>query len=211
MKIKIQRAVILSVVLNGYGNWSLTLKEEHMPRVFQNKVLTWCAEPKWKDCFSWRCRRRAAVVCSETKSISHVSWFQQSKLTLQEVMYFTYDIVPRIAAHLIHQEHCFGPNTVADWGQFCREMMLVYLEGCSGKIDGPNTTVEINKSKFGRRKYHRGHPVKGQWVSGGVERESSKTFLVPVPDRTADTLKAVIDAWIEPSTMVISDCWGAHR
>ena len=30
---------------------------------------------------------------------------------------------------------------------------------------------------------------------GGVERESGKTFLVPVPDRTADTLMAVIDAW----------------
>jgi hypothetical protein len=42
---------------------------------------------------------------------------------------------------------------------------------------------------------------------GGVERESRKTFLVPVPDRTADTLKAVIDAWIEPGTTVISDCW----
>ena len=30
---------------------------------------------------------------------------------------------------------------------------------------------------FGRRKYNRGHPVKGQWVFGGVERESGKTFL----------------------------------
>ena len=45
-----------------------------------------------------------------------------------------------------------------------------------------------DESKFGRRKYHRGHPVKGQWVFGGVERESGKTFLVPVQDRTADTL-----------------------
>jgi len=48
-------------------------------------------------------------------------------------------------------------------------------------------------------------------VFGGVERESGKTFLVPVPDRTADTLMAVIDAWIEPGTTVISDCWGACR
>jgi len=46
-------------------------------------------------------------------------------------------------------------------------------------------------------------------VFGGVERESGKTFLVP--DRTADTLMAVIDAWIEPGTTVISDCWGAYR
>jgi hypothetical protein len=85
------------------------------------------------------------------------------------------------------------------------------MEGCSEKIGGPNKTVEIDESKFGRRKYHRGHPVKGQWVSGGVECESGKTFLVPVPNRIADALMAVIDAWIEPGTMVIIDCWGAYQ
>jgi transposase-like protein len=89
--------------------------------------------------------------------------------------------------------------------------MLVYMEGCSEKIGGRNKTVEIDESKFGRRKYHMGHPVKGQWVFGVVERESGKMFLVPVPDRTADTLKVVMDAWIEPGTTVISDCWGAYR
>jgi hypothetical protein len=87
----------------------------------------------------------------------------------------------------------------------------VYLEGCSEKIDGPNKTVEIDASKFGRRKYHRGHPVKGQWVFGCVERESGRTFLVPVPDRTADTMTNVISAWIEPGTTPISDCWDAYR
>jgi len=42
-------------------------------------------------------------------------------------------------------------------------------------------------------------------VFGGDEREPGKTFLVPVPDRTAETLMAVIDAWIEAGTTVISD------
>jgi len=83
--------------------------------------------------------------------------------------------------------------------------MLVYMEGCSEKIGGP--TVKFDESMFGRRKCNRGYPVKGQWVFGGVERESGRTFLVSVPDRTADTLMAVIDAWIEPGTAVISDCW----
>jgi len=83
--------------------------------------------------------------------------------------------------------------------------------GCSQEIGGPNITVEIDDSKFGRRKYNRGHKVKGQWVFGGVNRESEKTFLVPVPDGTADTLMAVLRDWIEPGTTVISDCWSAYR
>ena len=32
-----------------------------------------------------------------------------------------------------------------------------------------------------------------------------------VPDRTVDTSMTVIDAWIEPDTTIISDCWGAYR
>jgi hypothetical protein len=43
-------------------------------------------------------------------------------------------------------------------------------------------------------------------VFGGVERDFGKTFLFPIPDRTADPLMAVIDEWMEPGTMVISDC-----
>jgi transposase-like protein len=82
------------------------------------------------------------------------------------------------------------------------------MEGCSEKIGSPNKTVE---SKFGKRKYSRGHLVQGQWVFGGIERESRKTFLDPVPDRTAETLMAVIDALIKPGTTVISVCWGAYR
>jgi len=122
----------------------------------------------------------------------------------------TYDIECREPAHKIENEYCFRDHTVADWGMLCKETMLVFLEGWSVKIGGPNKTVEIDERKFGRRKYHRGHPVKGQWVFGRVERESGETFLVPVKDRTANTLIDIIRDWVEPSTTVISDCWGAY-
>jgi len=46
IKIKIQRPVILSIFLYGCENWSLTLKEEHMLRVFQSKVLSRIFGPK---------------------------------------------------------------------------------------------------------------------------------------------------------------------
>jgi hypothetical protein len=39
LKIKIHKTVILSLVLYGCETWSLTLKEEHRLRVFENKVF----------------------------------------------------------------------------------------------------------------------------------------------------------------------------
>jgi len=39
LKIKIYRIIILPVVLYGCETWSLTLKEEHRLRVFENRVL----------------------------------------------------------------------------------------------------------------------------------------------------------------------------
>jgi hypothetical protein len=38
-KIKIYRTIILPVVLYGCEIWSLTLREEHRLRVFENRVL----------------------------------------------------------------------------------------------------------------------------------------------------------------------------
>jgi len=39
IKIKIYRTIILTVVLYGCETWSLTLREEHRLRVFENMVL----------------------------------------------------------------------------------------------------------------------------------------------------------------------------
>ena len=38
-KIKIYRTIILPVILYGCETWSLTLREEHKLRVFENRVL----------------------------------------------------------------------------------------------------------------------------------------------------------------------------
>jgi hypothetical protein len=119
----------------------------------------------------------AGTRCSGSRSIRHGSWFQQSNLTFQEVLYLAYDILHRKPANYIQYEHHFSDHNIANWEMFCRETMLVYLEGSSQKIGGPNKTVEIDESKFGQRKYYRGHPVKGQWMFGGVECESGRTFL----------------------------------
>jgi hypothetical protein len=46
VKIKIYRIIILPVVLYGCETWSLTLREEHRLRVFENRVLRRIFGPK---------------------------------------------------------------------------------------------------------------------------------------------------------------------
>jgi len=80
----------------------------------------------------------------------------------------------------------------------------------SEKLGGPGKIVEIDESKFGRRKYHRGHHVDGQWVFGGIGRGSGRVFFSAVEKRDTATLLQVIKSWILPGTTIISDCWKAY-
>jgi hypothetical protein len=54
-KIKIHRTIIFPVVLYGCETWSLTLKEEHRLRVFENRVLRRIFGPKRDEVIrEWR-------------------------------------------------------------------------------------------------------------------------------------------------------------
>jgi hypothetical protein len=46
LKIRIYKTIILPVVLYGCETWSLTLREKHRLRVFENRVLRRIFEPK---------------------------------------------------------------------------------------------------------------------------------------------------------------------
>jgi hypothetical protein len=54
LKIKIYKIVILPVVLYGCETWSLTFREEHRLRVFENRVLRKIFGPKREEDGSWR-------------------------------------------------------------------------------------------------------------------------------------------------------------
>jgi hypothetical protein len=49
LKVKIHKTIILPVVLYGCETWSLTLREEHKLRVFENRVLRRIFGPKWDE------------------------------------------------------------------------------------------------------------------------------------------------------------------
>ena len=115
---------------------------------------------------------------------------------------FTYDF----AASELHVSH----KTICDWASFCCEVLISLVLHHEEPIGGINTTVEIDKSKFWKIKYNVGRVVEGQWVFGGICHETRQFFLVPVEDRTSETLLKIIKEKIKPGTTIISDCWQAY-
>jgi transposase-like protein len=93
---------------------------------------------------------------------------------------------------------------------FCREVCEIIVERRSDQIGGPGKQVQIDESKIGKHKYHKGHYVEGQWVFGGIEEDSRKCFVVTVEDRSEKTLLPLIKKWISPGSIIISDCWKSY-
>jgi hypothetical protein len=102
-----------------------------------------CADPK-RDVLVGE----GLLSCALSPNLSSTVHGFSIQTSISRRLFLTYDIVSRERASLIKDEHCFSSTTLSDWGQFCRETMLVCMEGCSEKIGGPNNTVEIDESKF---------------------------------------------------------------
>ena len=89
-------------------------------------------------------------------------------------------------------------------------LILFYLDGYDE--NGDWIIVEIDESKFGKRKNHHGHHVEGIQVLGGIERTNTyKTFLAIVPRHDAQTLTEVICQFIRPGSLIYSDMWRAYN
>lgn len=112
-------------------------------------------------------------------------------------------------------------NTVRQYYKMFREVCmadeLVYLSNL--RIGGPGVIVEMDESKFGKRKYNRGHRVEGNWVWGCVERivdsitgkcSAGRCVMVVVERRDIETLKPLILRFITPGSYIISDMYASY-
>ena len=65
-------------------------------------------------------------------------------------------------------------SSAVDWDMFCREVCEIVTVAEGEPLGGPGKTVQIDESKIGKWKHHRGHRVKGQWVFGGTVWHTSQ-------------------------------------
>ncbi|KAI4292769.1 hypothetical protein PAPHI01_2043 [Pancytospora philotis] len=79
------------------------------------------------------------------------------------------------------------------------------------QIGGPDVIVEVDESKFGKRKFHRGHRVDGTWVLGATEKEGKRRIIMlPVANRTREVLLGVLSRFVHAESRTRSDMWRGY-
>lgn len=159
------------------------------------------------DQFEWVCRSSDHRV---KRSIRSGTWFSKSRLPLGDILLLCCFLVHRIEHKVIMSELCLSSSTVCDWSSYVRE---VFVDAClrmNEPIGGVGKIVEIDESKFGKRKYQRGKHVDGKWVFGGIERDSNRMFFKVVEKRDKITLLNILKTFVLPGTTIHSDCWKSY-
>ena len=87
-------------------------------------------------------------------SIRKGSWFEKSKMTLEEVLKLTYWWCQDLDQAQIKHELGLGESTGVDWDSFCPEVCEISLLENSEILGGEGKIVQIDESKFGKRKYY---------------------------------------------------------
>lgn len=160
---------------------------------------------------SWICRHRSCQNNAQ-RSIFQGSLFSNSKLSCNKVMMLAYLwLIGARSSTAQLFSGCSSATITQYYAQF-GDMVADYMEDHQEMVGGPGIIVEIDESKFGKRKYHRGHLVKGAWVFGGVERTPErKVFAKVVENRTEDTLLEAIRQNIHPESIIYSDMWKGYK
>ena len=78
--------------------------------------------------------------------------------------------------------------------------------------------MEIDETLVVKRKHNTGRILKEIWLFVGIERVSKKRFIVPLQDkndkavpRNRETLFPIIEKYIRPGSIIVSDCWKAYH
>ena len=177
--------------------------------VYSQPRCTRCRKSTYRNGRMWQCTNRQ---CNWKKSIFKDSVFGNTRLPPQTILLIGYLWLVKCSPSFIQLMTGCSSATVTHFTKLLRQLVADEVEENEGQIGGENVIVEVDESKFGKRKHHRGHHVEGAWVIGGVERTPEhRVFAEVVERRDAATLLEVVRRRIAPGSIVHSDLWRAYR
>ncbi|CAH1104427.1 unnamed protein product [Psylliodes chrysocephalus] len=124
--------------------------------------MSFCKKSKVENGYSWTCK-----ICAVILSIRKNSFFEGSKLSLQQIIII---IIYCWSKYLPQKNIAEEANIPEKY-----HTMTGAIFGGLNK-DGTAKIVEIDESKYFHRKYHRGQWREGHWVFGGIESQVSASW-----------------------------------
>lgn len=157
-------------------------------------------------------KKRVKVRCNFNISGKKNTFFNNTNLSMREICHFVgLWLFSTPKQTVLEYELGWSSKTVVKWTSICRNVCLVIINKNSEKLGGPGKVVEIVEAKFGKQKYNRGQYIEGQWIFGGMERNSNKMFLIMVPNQSQENLLDIIKEWVLPGTIIMSNCWKTYN
>ncbi|XP_049310909.1 uncharacterized protein LOC125778249 [Bactrocera dorsalis] len=189
-------------------------------------------------CSRGNCRTKSLI------SRAAGTWFEGVKISFPHVFYLMYCFAHRFTREGIYRENYVSVEkklssaTITDWYSYCREAVVIFQldhQEFKGEIGGPGKVVQIDESKFGKRKYNKGNNnnlyiynaimfiqilfffsgrrVEGHWVLGMIEDGSEDLRLEVCPEnvRSAEVLIPLIRKHVHEGTTIRTDFWRAYE
>ncbi|KCZ82132.1 hypothetical protein H312_00409, partial [Anncaliia algerae PRA339] len=121
---------------------------------------------EYKNTFRWKCK-----ACSTAPSIFKDTIFFNNKLDLARLLdlayYWSQDLNQQ---KVMHELKFSGHKTISKWYNKLQKLSYIILkENSRGRIGGPGHVIEIDESKFSKRKYNVGRIPRSPWVVGGID------------------------------------------
>ncbi|CEF67761.1 Transposase, ISXO2-like domain-containing protein [Strongyloides ratti] len=157
----------------------------------------------------FKCTKKS---CRKSVSAKNGTFFGGQRLPFGKILHMAYLWLCRTPVTSIKDQCGHSSATVCSFMGYFRQLVADALDTEDCVIGGEGIVVEIDETKMGKRKYHRGHPVDGVWVVGGVEKtEERRVFAVPVEKRDSETLLDVIKKHVKPGSIIHTDLWRGYE
>lgn len=177
----------------------------------KTKICMKCNVPMWLNGkkYKFKCNKQFRVSkgkyvnCNYSVSQLKGTFFERHHVGITKICKFVvyWSLLPHPRQDFLKQELDMASTTIVEWSNYMREVCKYFINNNSEPLGGIGKTVEIDEVKIGQ---------KNTWIIGGIERESKKTFISPMTNRSEETLFPIIKEYILPGTTVVSNCWKTY-
>jgi transposase-like protein len=149
--------------------------------------------------------------CRAISPVSKYAFYTNTKLKLEDLLLLIGFILTKTRFKSINIAMDVTRQTVSSLKKNIKFLLEEDFKKQDIVLGGKDVVVEIDESKFGRRKYHKGRKVEGVWVLGMVEKTPERKIVcLPVDKRDGATLIPLIKKYVHPESIIHTDKWGGY-